>query len=63
MQAFVPENCKLYLKYVGKICMWPKRKYKVPSFIEDLQTRPFELQVWCVITAIAALRTLKAVVQ
>ena len=40
-----------------------KKNYKVPSFFKDLQTQPFELQVWFVITAIAGLRTLKSVVQ
>lgn len=40
-----------------------KKNYPIPSFFKDLQARPFELQVWFVITAIAALRTLKSVVQ
>lgn len=38
-----------------------KKNYS--SFFEDLQAKPFELQVWVVVTAIAGLRTLKSVVQ
>ena len=33
------------------------------SFFKDLQAKPFELQVWFVVMAIAGLRTLKSVVQ
>ena len=33
------------------------------SFLKDLQAKPFELQVWFVVMAIAGLRTLKSVVQ
>ena len=33
------------------------------SFFSDLQSKPFELQVWFVVMAIAGLRTLKSVVQ
>ena len=33
------------------------------SFFKDLQSKPFELQVWFVVMAIAGLRTLKSVVQ
>jgi hypothetical protein len=40
-----------------------KKRYEATSFFKDLQTRPFELQVWFVVTAIAGLRALKAVVQ
>jgi glucan phosphoethanolaminetransferase (alkaline phosphatase superfamily) len=41
--------------------MWLKKNYA--SFFGDLQTKPFELQVWFVVMAIAGLRTLKSVVQ
>jgi glucan phosphoethanolaminetransferase (alkaline phosphatase superfamily) len=41
--------------------MWLKKNYS--SFFKDLQTKPFELQVWFVVTALAGLRTLKSVVQ
>lgn len=37
--------------------------FKAPTFLGNLQTKPFELQVWIVITAIASARTLKSVVQ
>lgn len=37
--------------------------FKAPSFLGNLQTKPFEFQVWVVITAIASVRTLKSVVQ
>lgn len=40
-----------------------EKELKIVSFFEDLEARPFELQVWFVVTAIAALRTLKSVVQ
>ncbi len=40
-----------------------KSNSKTPSFFKDLQTRPFELQVWFVVSAIAGIRTLKSVVQ
>ena len=33
------------------------------TFFSNLQARPFEFQVWVVVTAIAALRSLKAVIQ
>ena len=41
--------------------MWLEKNYS--SFFRDLQNKPFELQVWFVVMAIAALRTLKSVVQ
>src|SRR5688572_5393254 len=41
--------------------MWLEKNYS--SFLRDLQNKPFELQVWFVVMAIAALRTLKSVVQ
>ncbi|HZB11761.1 MAG TPA: hypothetical protein VE467_01970 [Chryseolinea sp.] len=41
--------------------MWLKETYS--RFFKDLQAKPFELQVWVVVTAIAGLRTFKSVVQ
>lgn len=41
--------------------MWLEGKYS--RFFKDLQAKPFELQVWVVVTAIAGLRTFKSVVQ
>jgi hypothetical protein len=41
--------------------MWLEEKYS--RFFTDLQAKPFELQVWVVVTAIAGLRTFKSVVQ
>lgn len=41
--------------------MWLKEKYF--RFFKDLQAKPFELQVWIVVTAIAGLRTFKSVLQ
>lgn len=38
-------------------------KRRLSSFINNLQARPFEQQVWLVVTAVAGLRSLKAVVQ
>jgi glucan phosphoethanolaminetransferase (alkaline phosphatase superfamily) len=35
----------------------------MPKLLTNIQRKPFEIQVWIVITAIAGLRTLKAVVQ
>jgi hypothetical protein len=39
------------------------KQYQSTSFLRRLQTKPFEFQVWVVVTAIAALRALKAVTQ
>ena len=41
--------------------MWLEKNNS--SFFSDLQSKPFELQVWFVVMAIAGLRTLKSVVQ
>ena len=41
--------------------MWLEKNSS--SFFKDLQAKPFELQVWFVVMAIAGLRTLKSVVQ
>jgi hypothetical protein len=41
--------------------MWLEKNNS--SFFSDLQTKPFELQVWFVVMAIAGLRTLKSVLQ
>jgi glucan phosphoethanolaminetransferase (alkaline phosphatase superfamily) len=40
--------------------MWLKN---YSSFLNDLQSKPFDLQVWFVVTAIAGLRTFKSVLQ
>jgi hypothetical protein len=40
-----------------------EHNYGAASFFKNLQARPFEYQVWVVVTAIAALRCLKAVIQ
>lgn len=39
------------------------KNYEATSFFKNLQARPFEFQVWVVVTAIAALRAFKAVIQ
>ena len=41
--------------------MWLEKNNS--SFFRDLQSKPFELQVWFVVMTIAGLRTLKSVVQ
>jgi hypothetical protein len=48
---------------IPRLSMDLKTHFNGTSFFNNLQARPFESQVWLVVTAIAALRASKAVIQ